>query len=90
VNGEFIPRNAGVGSDFLNLSLRISRAVHVAGRAQLEILAEGFNLTNRRNVLTRNTNFGSGAYPMNPLPSFDQITAVGEPRSLQFGVRLRF
>ena len=90
VNGEFIPRNAGVGSDFLNLSLRISRAFHVAGRAQLEILAEGFNLTNRRNVLTRNTNFGSGAYPTNPLPSFDQITAVGEPRSLQFGARLRF
>ena len=30
-------------------------------------MAEAFNLTNRRNDLTRNTNFGSGAYPGNPL-----------------------
>jgi hypothetical protein len=90
VDGEFIQRNAGVGSDFLSLNLRISRAFHLTGRAQLEALAEGFNLTNHRNVLTRNTNFGSGAYPTDPLPSFNQITAVGEPRSLQVGARLRF
>ena len=53
-------------------------------------LAEVFNLTNRRNDLTRNTNFGPGAYPTNPSPTFGQITAVGEPRSFQFGARVRF
>jgi len=53
-------------------------------------MVEGFNLTNHTNVVTRNTNFGSGAYPTNPLPNFGQITAVGEPRALQFGGRLRF
>ena len=90
VNGEFIERNAGVGNDFLSLSLRISRAFHLAGRAQLEALVEGFNLTNHRNVLTRNTNFGSGAYPTNPLSSFGEVTAVGEPRSVQLGARVRF
>ena len=90
VNGEFIERNAGVGSDFLSLNLRISRSFPVSGRAQLEVLAEGFNLTNHVNVVTRNTNFGSGAYPTNPSPTFGQITAVGEPRSFQFGARLRF
>ena len=57
---------------------------------ELEALAEGFNLTNRLNALTRNTNFGSGAYPTNPSPTFGQITAVGEPRSFQFGLRVRF
>lgn len=57
---------------------------------QLEILAEAFNLTNRANVVTRNTNFGARAYPVNPSATFGQITAVGEPRSFQFGGRVRF
>ena len=52
---------------------------------QLEALVEAFNLTNHVNVVTRNTNFGAGAYPTNPSPTFGQITAVGEPRSVQFG-----
>ena len=72
------------------LSARLSRAFRLAGRVQLEALVEAFNLTNRRNDLTRNTNFGAGAYPTNPSPTFGQITAVGEPRSLQFGLRVRF
>jgi hypothetical protein len=62
----------------------------VYGRVELQTTAEGFNLTNHRNVLTRNTNFGSRAYPGNPLPTFGQITALGEPRSFQLGARLRF
>jgi Carboxypeptidase regulatory-like domain/TonB dependent receptor-like, beta-barrel len=90
VDGEFIERNAGIGSDFLTLNIRVSRAFRLNGRVQIEALAEGFNLTNHRNVLTRNTNFGTGAYPTNPLPTFNQITAVGEPRSFQFGMRMRF
>ena len=90
VNGAFIERNAGIGSDFFTLSARLSRAFRVAGRVELEGLAEVFNLTNRRNDLTRNTNFGPGAYPTNPSATFGQITAVGEPRSFQFGVRVRF
>jgi hypothetical protein len=56
----------------------------------MEALAEVFNLTNRANPLTRNTTFGPGAYPSNPLPSFGQITAVGEPRTWQFALRMRF
>jgi hypothetical protein len=57
---------------------------------ELEALAEGFNLTNRRNVVTRNANFGAGAYPTSPSPAFGQVTAVGDPRSFQFGLRVRF
>lgn len=56
----------------------------------MEGIAEAFNLTNRRNDLTRNTNFGPGAYPTNPSATFGQITAVGEPRTFQFGLRARF
>jgi hypothetical protein len=90
LNGVVIDRNAGIGSDFFSLSARISRSFRISGRVELEGLAETFNLTNRRNDLTRNTNFGSGAYPINPSPTFGQVTAVGEPRSSQFAVRLRF
>ena len=86
----FIPRNAGIGSDFLGLNLRISRAFPITHDVKLEILAEGFNMTNRVNAVTRNTNFGSGAYPTSPLPAFNQVTAVGDPRTFQFGARLTF
>jgi hypothetical protein len=90
VDGDFIERNAGEGTAFFNVSARISREFRLAGRVRLEALVESFNLTNRTNVLTRNTNFGSGAYPTSPAPTFGQITSVGEPRSFQFGLRLKF
>ena len=90
VDGQFIPRNAGIGSDFFSMSLRVSRTFPIAGRVRLEGLAEVFNLTNRTNNLTRNTNFGPGAYPTNPSLTFNQITAVGDPRTWQFALRVRF
>jgi len=90
VDGEFIPRNSGEGTAFFSLGARISRVFHITERVSFEALVEGFNLTDRANVITRNTNFGAGGYPTNPSPSFNQITAVGEPRSFQFGARVRF
>ncbi len=87
---EFIPRNAGVGSDFFTLSLRVSRAFPIRGTVRFEGLVEAFNVTNRVNNLTRNETFGPGAYPTNPVSTFNQITAVGDPRTLQFGLRLSF
>lgn len=90
VNGAFITRNAGVGSDFFTVSLRLSRSFQFGQSLRLEGSAEAFNLTNRVNNLTRNVNFGSGAYPASPLSNFNQITAVGDPRSFQFALRVRF
>jgi len=90
VDGEFIERNAGIGSDFFTLGVRVSREFHVAGRVRVAGLLESFNLTNQRNVITRNTNFGPGSYPDNPSPTYGQVTAVGDPRSVQLGFRVRF
>jgi carboxypeptidase family protein len=90
VNGTFIARNAAVGSDFMTLNVRGSRMVRIDERIQLEAIAEAFNITNRVNVITRNSTFGSGVYPANPSATFRQVTAVGEPRSFQFGLRVRF
>jgi hypothetical protein len=89
-NGAFIERNAGDGPDFFSLGARVSRSIHVARRAYIELLAEGFNLTNRQNNVAINGNFGAGAYPTNPAATFGQVTAVGDPRSFQFGLRARF
>jgi carboxypeptidase family protein/TonB-dependent receptor-like protein len=86
----FIPRNTGIGNDFVTLNLRVSRAVRITDSVKLEGLAEGFNVTNRVNPLTRNTNFGSGVYPTNPVSTFNQITAVGDPRTFQLGARVSF
>jgi hypothetical protein len=87
---KFIPRNSGTGSDFFGLNLRLSRAVRFGSRLKVEGLVEAFNVTNRVNPLTRNVNFGGGVYPTNPVSTFNQITAVGEPRTIQFGVRTTF
>ena len=46
MDGQFIERNAGNGSDFFSLSPRLSRAFRLTGRVQLEAMVEGFNLTN--------------------------------------------
>ena len=90
VNGEFIRRNTGVGDEFFSLNVRLSRVFDLPGAASLEASAEAFNLTNAVNETARNGNFGSGAYPSAPSATFNQVTAVGDPRSWQFALRLRF
>ena len=87
---DFIPRNAGTGSDFFTMSLRVSRSFQLGGGRRLEGMIEAFNLTNRVNPVTRNTAFGTGSYPSSPLTAFNTVTAVGDPRTLQFGVRVTF
>jgi hypothetical protein len=42
------------------------------------------------NDLTRNATWGPGPYPTSPVATFDQVTAVGDPRTVQLGVRLTF
>ena len=90
VNGVFIGRNAGIGNDYFSLNTRLSRTFQITERVRLEAMAEAFNAFNHRNNLTRNGSFGSGAYPANPSPTFGQVTAVNDPRSVQLALRLRF
>jgi hypothetical protein len=42
------------------------------------------------NVVTVQGNFGSGAYPTNPVSNFGTPLSVNDPRSFQLGARLRF
>jgi hypothetical protein len=90
VDGEYIPRNAGVGDELFSVGVRLSRSFRLGGAARLELMAEAFNLTDAVNEIARNTTFGTGEYPTNPLPSYNQVTAVGDPRTWQLAARLRF
>jgi hypothetical protein len=90
VNGVFINRNAGDGFDFLTLGARLSRTFALTERLRMTALAEGFNLTNHVNGVSLNGNFGTGAYPSAPSSNFRQVTAVGDPRGFQFGLRFAF
>ena len=90
VNGDFIGRNVGTGNDFFSVSSRISRTFALSERWRMEVMAESFNALNHRNNLTKNGTFGTGAYPLLPLPTFGQVTAVNDPRSVQLALRLKF
>jgi hypothetical protein len=90
INGTFINRNAGVGFDFVNLNLRLSRAVQLTERFRFEVLAEAFNSLNHSNGLTRNGVFGTAAYPSTPSTTFGQVTAVQDPRTFQLALRVGF
>ena len=90
VNGVFISRNAGVGSDLFVVNTRLSRSFVLGERLHLEAIAEAFNLLNHRNNLTKNGTFGAGAYPTNPSSTFGQVTAVNDPRVAQLALRVTF
>jgi hypothetical protein len=50
-------------------------------------MVEGFNLFNHVNVVTVNNTIGTGPTPS---PTFGQVTAVGDMRQIQLGVRWNF
>src|SRR5262249_49312762 len=90
VNGAFISRNANSGFDFFNINARLSRTVKPSENVRLEATLEAFNLLNHVNGVALNGAFGTGTYPTSPLPTFKQITAVADPRTLQLGLRFSF
>ena len=90
LNGVMIGRNTGEGFDFVSLGARLSRSFAITECLHLEAIAEGFNLTNHVNGVSLNGTFGTGMYPGSPSPSFGQPTAVGDPRGLQFALRVSF
>lgn len=90
VNGAFIPRNAGVGDEYYAVNFRLSRTFRLGSALSVEGAAEVFNATNVVNETARNANFGSGTYPTSPSATYNQITAVGDPRTWQLALRVRF
>lgn len=82
-----VARNTGKGFDFASLDMRLSRRFRLTERFSIEALAEGFNLFNRSNLSIPNNVFGTG---VTPLAAFGRPTAAGDPRQIQFGLKLNF
>jgi hypothetical protein len=82
-----VGRNTGHGFNYASLDLRLSRRIHLGEHANLEVIAEGFNVLNRANLQLPNGVYGAG---INPLASFGLPTAADNPRQVQFGLRFSF
>jgi len=76
-----VGRNSIVGPGYINLDLSIARGFKL-GRTRLDLRAEAFNLTNRRNytIVGRILND----------PTFGQLLSQADPRQWQLGARLTF
>ncbi|HKO57150.1 MAG TPA: TonB-dependent receptor [Thermoanaerobaculia bacterium] len=90
-----VGRNTEDGPKFASLSLRLTKAFAIAGN-QLEVIAEGFNLTNHKNYDVQSVSGGqylSGPTAANPAlpfvanPRFGQFSSTLPSREIQLGLR---
>jgi hypothetical protein len=88
----FIGRNAGRMPATSSVDVRVTKRFDLGGRAQLDLMADLFNLFNRTNYTQLKNVFGSGAYPANPDPTlgFGQFTEAGPPFQAQLAARISF
>jgi hypothetical protein len=92
-------RNTGLGPDFMDFDMRISRRFKMGERASLQLLAEGFNLANRTNYASVNNIVGptvtgttfnvSGSAALSPSTPLG-FTSAFPMRQLQLGIRIGF
>jgi hypothetical protein len=78
-----VGRNEESGPPFRQLSLRVTKAVHL-GLGQLDVIAEAFNITDT-------TNFDvQSVVPFQSAPNFGQYTDTLRAREFQLGVKWVF
>jgi hypothetical protein len=96
-------RNTGLGPDYMDVDMRITRRFKMGDRADLQLLAEGFNLANRTNYASVNNVVGpslglqkgfttfnvSGTNTVSPSTPLG-FTSAFPMRQLQFGIRIGF
>jgi hypothetical protein len=75
-------RNAVRAPGALRFDASVSREFAVSEAVRLEARAEGFNVINHANFNSPNTTLSSA--------TFGQITSAGDPRILQFALKLHF
>jgi len=93
-----VGRNTGIGPNYADLDLRLSRRIRLSEKADLQLTAEAFNVANRTNYATINDEVGASfAPPFNPhgsaklLPSEPLgFTSAFPKREIQLGARFSF
>ncbi|MDQ2938512.1 MAG: TonB-dependent receptor, partial [Acidobacteriota bacterium] len=90
-------RNTGIGPNYFDFDMRLSRHFKLSEKASLQVMAEGFNIFNRTNFASVNNVVGVIAPPFNLHGSSTLspsqplgFTSAFPKRQLQFGVRLSF
>jgi hypothetical protein len=90
-------RNTGIGPNFVDFDMRLSRQFKLTEKASVQFVAEGFNIFNRTNFASVNNVVGVIAPPFNL--SGTQAASPSQPlgftsafpkREIQLGVRLDF
>ncbi|MFB3854430.1 MAG: TonB-dependent receptor domain-containing protein [Vicinamibacterales bacterium] len=76
-----LPRNYATGPGFIQVDLRVSKIVRLAG-TRFELFGEAFNLTNLRNDNNPSSSLNSA--------TFGKVTSWGSPREIEFGLRFDF
>jgi hypothetical protein len=90
-------RNTGIGPNYIDVDMRLTRQFRLGEKANLQLILEGFNIFNRTNFASVNNVVGviappfdlhgsSALSPSQPLG----FTSAFPKRQLQFGVRLSF
>jgi len=93
-------RNTFEGDDYKSLDLRVSRTIPLSEKVKVQLIAEGFNMTNTLNVRFFNTVYGDSIFhaPGEPgtffdgalNPSYGQPRAIFNPRQFQLAFKLSF
>jgi len=76
-------RNIITGPGLFTVNLNVARRFKLSERLNLEVRAEGFNMTNHANFMLPNA-----VQPGSP--TFGTISQASDPREFQFGVKLDF
>jgi hypothetical protein len=92
------PRNSGIGTNYLGMDLRLSRRFRITEKANLQLMAEAFNLANRTNYATVNDEVGPAFAPPFKVHGSAQLSpsqALGftsdfPKREIQLGARVNF
>ncbi len=99
-----VGRNTGKGENFVTFDMRLSRRFNFSERRYLEVIAEGFNLFNRTNLLGINNvvgnlpaaqraeiTVGTARGNRNAAPTAPLgFTSAAQARQFQFGARFGF
>jgi hypothetical protein len=92
------PRNSGLGPDYIDFDMRLSRTFKLKEKVALSLTAEGFNLANHTNYSSVNNVVGPGFAPpftvhgtatLSPSQPLG-FTAAFPAREIQLGLRLTF
>ena len=75
-------RNPVRGPDYRNVDIALIKRTYIREKINVEFRAEVFNLTNTPPLNAPNTILGT--------PGFGSITSAGDPRVIQFGVKINF